>query len=58
MSLVGVSSAPKCAFEVDPEVALRQWRLGKAALHPELLFVFPFELRGGSGAFGGENTVS
>lgn len=53
--LVGVSSAAKCAFllvlEVNPEVAMGQC-LGRATLHLELLFVFPFDLKDGSGVFG------
>lgn len=53
--LVGVFSARKCAFllvlEVHPEVALGQC-LGRATLHLELGFVFPFDLKDGSGAFG------
>lgn len=52
---VGLSSATKCAFllvlEVHPEVAMGQC-LGRAAWHLELVFVFPFDLKDGSGAFG------
>lgn len=55
MLLVGVSSATKCAFllvlEVHPEVAMGKC-LGRAMLHLELVFVFPFDLKDGSGAFG------
>lgn len=55
MLLVGVSLATNCAFlplhEVHPEVAMGQC-LGRATLHLELIFVFSFDLKGGSGAFG------
>lgn len=55
MLLVGVSLATNCAFlpllEVHPEVAMGQC-LERATLHLELIFVFSFDLKGGSGAFG------
>lgn len=54
MLWVGVSSAAKCAFlilELHPEAAMGQY-LGRATLHLELVFVFPFDLKDGSGAFG------
>lgn len=45
MLLVGVSAAKNCAYllvlEVHPETAMGQC-LGKATLHLELIFVFPF----------------
>lgn len=53
--LIGVSSAAKCAFllvlEVHPEVVMGQC-LGRATFHLKLVFVFPFDLNDGSGAFG------